>query len=203
MIRLDGVHKSYGSTKVIEGLDLQIEEGRSICILGRSGCGKSTLLKLIALIARPDSGEVLVNERSVNAMSDAEMSEVRRKSIAYSFQEPLLIPYISALENATIMTGATKSRAMELLGLLGLSERLSYHPSQLSGGEKKRVDLARALLKGSPVLVADEPLSNLDPDIGSEAMELLLTHVEKGGSLVFSAVEPSQTKFAVQVVNMG
>jgi putative ABC transport system ATP-binding protein len=202
MIRLEGVHKSYGAIKVLEGMDIQVEEGKSLCLLGKSGCGKSTLLKLLALITRPDKGVLLFDGTDVATMTDAEMDEARREKVSYTFQEPLLIPYITVLENVTQVTGAPKERTVEVLTELGLGDRLDHRPPKLSGGEKKRVDAARAILRGTPILVADEPLSNLDPETSEKVMGMLKAHAEAGGILVFSSVEPTEAKYAVQVVYM-
>ena len=202
MIALENVYKSYGAIKVLEGVSLRIEAGKSLCILGKSGCGKSTVLKLLALMTRPDRGEMLIDGKNVVGMSEAEIEALRRRSIAYTFQEPLLVPYVTALENITLVLGTPKVRATDMLSYLGLSERLDQRPPSLSGGEKKRVDIARAILKGSSILVADEPLSNLDPDSGSKVIALLRKHASDGGVLVYSSVEPSQAKFADEVVEM-
>jgi putative ABC transport system ATP-binding protein len=202
MIKLEGVYKNYGAIKVLEGIDLEVEAGEPVCLLGRSGCGKSTLLKLIALITRPDKGVLMVDGMDMAAMTDSEMDEARRKKVSYTFQEPLLIPYITALENVVEVTGAPKDKAVQVLTELGLGDRLNHRPPKLSGGEKKRVDVARAILRGTSILVADEPLSNLDPETGEEVMQLLRAHAENGGVLVYSSVEPSEARFAAQVVNM-
>jgi putative ABC transport system ATP-binding protein len=202
MIKLEGVYKNYGAIRVLEGIDLQVEEGKPLCLLGRSGCGKSTLLKLVALITRPDKGTLTIDGKDVTKISDPEMDELRREKVSYTFQEPLLIPYITALENVTEVTGAPKEKAVEVLTQLGLGDRLSHHPAKLSGGEKKRVDVARAILRDTHILVADEPLSNLDPETGEKVMALLKAHAERGGILVYSSVDPSETRFAAQVINM-
>jgi putative ABC transport system ATP-binding protein len=202
MIRLEGVYKNYGAIRVLEGMDLEVEEGKPLCLLGRSGCGKSTLLKLMALITRPDKGVLLVDGKDVAKMTDSEMDEARREKVSYTFQEPLLIPYITALENVIEVTGAPKDKAVQVLTELGLGDRLNHRPPKLSGGEKKRVDVARAILRETPILVADEPLSNLDPETGEKVMQLLRAHAEDGGVLVYSSVEPSEARFAAQVVNM-
>ena len=196
MIKLEGVYKNYGAIRVLEAMDLQVEEGKPLCLLGRSGCGKSTLLKLVALITRPDKGILTIDGKDVTKISDPEMDELRREKVSYTFQEPLLIPYI------TEVTGAPKEKAVKVLTQLGLGDRLNHRPPKLSGGEKKRVDLARAILRGTPILIADEPLSNLDPETGEKVMELLKAHADKGVVLVYSSVEPSETKYASQVVNM-
>jgi len=202
MLKLEGVYKSYGAIRVLENFSLDAEQAKSVCIVGRSGCGKSTLLKIIALIASPDKGQMWLNGTETSRLREAELDVFRRDNVAYSFQEPLLIPYMSALENLTEIVGVKKENAVELLSQLGLSERLGHMPSKLSVGEKKRVDVARALLRGSSLLVADEPLSNLDPSTGVRVMELLNRHARNGGMVVYSSVEPSDARFADFVVNM-
>ncbi len=202
MLKLDGVYKSYGAIRVLENFSFESEKAQSICIIGRSGCGKSTLLKVVALIVAPDKGVVLLDGVETSGLCESELGEIRREKVAYSFQEPLLIPYLTALENLTGVIGTRKEEAIEILCQIGLSDRLNHMPSRLSVGEKKRVDIARAVLKGSPLLVADEPLSNLDPSIGSKVMELLKTHTDKGGTVIYSSVEPSEAKFADCVVDM-
>lgn len=202
MLKLEGVYKSYGAIRVLENFSLDTEQAKSVCIVGRSGCGKSTLLKIIALIASPDKGQMWLNGTETSHLKEAELDVFRRDNVAYSFQEPLLIPYMSALENLTDIVGAEKENAVELLSQLGLSERLGHMPSKLSVGEKKRVDVARALLKGSSLLVADEPLSNLDPSTGVKVMELLNRHAKNGGTVVYSSVEPSDARFADYTISM-
>jgi putative ABC transport system ATP-binding protein len=202
MLKLEGVYKSYGAIRVLEDFSFEVEEAKSICIVGKSGCGKSTLLKIIALIAPPDGGRVLIDGREISGLRESELDAVRREKIAYSFQEPLLIPYMTALENLTEILGAEKEKAVEVLSKLGLSDRLGHMPSKLSVGEKKRVDVARAVLKGSALLVVDEPLSNVDPSTGLKVMELLRDHARNGGMVVYSSVEPSDARFADFVTKM-
>lgn len=202
MIRLENVSKSYGSIKVLENFDFNLEDGKSVCVVGRSGCGKSTLLKIIALIAKPDQGRILIDGKETNLLNEIEFETMRREKVAYSFQEPLMIPYMTATENLTEVIGIQNEPAVELLSKLGLSDRLDHKPSKLSVGEKKRVDIARALLRGSRLIVADEPLSNLDSETGLKVMELLSEHVQKGGTVVFSSVEPSDAKFADTIVTL-
>lgn len=202
MIELKDGYKNYGAIRAVEGVNLRVEDGKSLCLLGRSGCGKSTILKLIALITRLDSGRLLMNGKEVSSMTDAEMDRFREENIAYSFQEPLLIPYITALDNLTVITGTPKTKAAEMLISLGLGDRLNHKPPKLSGGEKKRVDVARAVLKGSPILVTDEPLSSVDPENGAKVMALLKAHADNGGIVIYSSVDPSQAKFADYVVSV-
>jgi ABC-type lipoprotein export system ATPase subunit len=202
MITLQHVYKNYGAIRVLEGLDIEINEGTAVCLLGRSGCGKSTLLKLIALITRPDEGTLNFEGRNVSSMTQSQVDALRKQEVAYSFQEPLLIPYISAIENITAITGSPKDEAARVLSELGLSERMNHRPSKLSGGERKRVDLARAILRETKVLVADEPLSNLDPQTGEKVMQLLKARTKGNGIFVYSSVEPNGSRYADQVLNM-
>jgi ABC-type lipoprotein export system ATPase subunit len=202
MIKAEGIYKNYGTIKVIEDVNLTANRGELVCVLGKSGCGKSTLLKLLALITKPDKGSIFIDGTDTTKIGENEADKLRTEKIAYSFQEPLLLPYLTALENITEVTGAAKHKAAEILSDLGLSERVNHHPSRLSGGEKKRVDLARAIIKKSPILVTDEPLSNLDPDAGSSVMKLLGQHAENGGVVIYSSVEPSGAKFANRIINM-
>ena len=145
---------------------------------------------------------MLIDGREISGLRESELDAVRREKIAYSFQEPLLIPYMTALENLTEILGAEKEKAVEVLSKLGLSDRLGHMPSKLSVGEKKRVDVARAVLKGSALLVVDEPLSNVDPSTGLKVMELLRDHARNGGMVVYSSVEPSDARFADFVTKM-
>jgi ABC-type lipoprotein export system ATPase subunit len=200
--RLEKIYKSYGAIKVLEGIDLSIEKGKSICLLGRSGCGKSTMLKVIAMLTRPDSGKIYIDDRDVTSMQQDELDVLRSSLIAYSFQEPLLLPYLTAIENITVPLGIEENRALEVLEQLGLKERASHKATKLSGGERKRVDIARALLRNCPILIADEPLSNLDPDSGEKVMELLDKHKEIGGMVIYSSVDPSAAEYADSVINM-
>jgi len=201
-LRLEKIYKSYGAIKVLEGIDLSIEKGKSICLLGRSGCGKSTMLKVIAMLTRPDSGKIYMDDRDVTSMQQDELDVLRSSLIAYSFQEPLLLPYLTAIENITVPLGIEENRAVEVLGQLGLEERASHRATKLSGGERKRVDIARALLRNCPILIADEPLSNLDPDSGEKVMELLDKHKEIGGMVIYSSVDPAGAEYADSVINM-
>ena len=202
MLKLENVFKSYGSIKAVEDISFGVDDGKCFCIIGRSGCGKSTVLKVVALIVKPTQGKIVIDGRAVNNLNVAEIDKIRKEKIAYSFQEPLLIPYMTALENLTEITGVNRESAIELLFQLGLSNRLSHKPLKLSVGEKKRVDIARALLRGSPILVADEPLANLDPSNSLKVMGLLKAHANKGGTVVYSSVEPLDAKFADSFITM-
>jgi ABC-type lipoprotein export system ATPase subunit len=202
MMRLDDITKSYGAIKVIKNFSFNVEVKKLICVVGQSGCGKTTLLKVMALIAKPDQGSITIDGTKVNTLNETKLAELRSEKISYSFQEPLLIPYMSTIENLTEVIGAEKEHAVELLSRLGLSERINHKSSKLSTGEKKRVDIARALLRESRILIADEPLSNLDPSTGLEVMTLLREHAQNGGMVIYSSVQPSDARFADIIVDM-
>jgi len=201
-LKLEGVHKSYGAIKVLEEVSFELRRGDSLCVVGRSGCGKSTLLKLIALITEPDRGVVSIDGVDTTIAGAGELDTLRSRNIAYSFQEPLLLPYLNSLENLTEVLDVHRSEAVELLTEFGLADRLGQKPSKLSVGEKKRIDIARALLRGSPVIVADEPLSNLDHATGEKVIMKLRDHATKGGILVFSSVDAAESRYAERTLQM-
>lgn len=199
-LELKGVSKTFGSSNTIfKDIDFQVESKQIACVVGRSGCGKSTLLKILALITQPSSGSILMDD---HPLKDTDHSQLRRKLIAYSFQEPLLLPYLSAIDNIVSIIGTKKDIASKILTEVGLADRLNYKPTDLSVGERKRVDIVRAYLKGSPVLILDEPFSNLDPNAGTLILELIKDHARNDGIVIYSSVEPSETKFADVVLQM-
>lgn len=206
MVNLDSVYKSYGAIKTLENVTIGIERGKSLCIVGPSGSGKSTLLKIMALITKPDKGIVTIDGTEANDAKD--LDQLRSSVVSYSFQESLLLPYLGALDNIVCIlspitdkkeqnpTNHLEKEAKVILSRLGLSNRMEHYPSQLSVGEKKRVDLARAVLKGSKLLIADEPLSNLDPDTGGLVVDLFREYTQNGGTVVYSSVNPSESRHA-------
>ncbi len=203
MLTTTNLRKSFGSINAVRGVSLQIESGSAACVLGRSGCGKSTLLKIIGLLLSPDKGEVVIDRISATQSNGSKIWKLRQM-IGYSFQEPLLFPYLNALENITaivIQSGQRQradisSEARQTLSRLGLSQRLAHSPSRLSVGEKKRVDLARALVKHPSLLVADEPFSNLDLETSRVVIEMFHEYLREGGTLVYSSTDARDSKFA-------
>jgi ABC-type lipoprotein export system ATPase subunit len=203
MLTATNLSKSFGSIKAVRNVSLQVKNGAAACIVGRSGCGKSTLLKIIGLLIRADKGEVMIDQISATR-SDGSNLQKLRQAIGYSFQEPLLFPYLNALENITAIVIQThksprfeiSSEARKTLSRLGLSQRLTHRPSKLSVGEKKRVDLARALVKNPRLLIADEPFSNLDLETSGLVVELFREYVRDGGTLVYSSTDTRDSKFA-------
>lgn len=169
MIDIKGITKSFGALQVLKGIDLHIDRGEVVSIVGPSGAGKTTLLQIIGTLDRPDSGSVVIDGTNVCQLSSRQVSDFRNKSIGFVFQFHQLLPEFSALENIMIpayiggaSTSAAKQRATELLDFMGLSDRASHKPNQLSGGEKQRVAVARALVNSPSVILADEPSGSLD-----------------------------------------
>lgn len=179
MIRLTNIHKSYGSVEVLKGVDLTIEKGQVISIVGASGAGKSTLLQILGTLDIPDEGVLKINGIDVLSLKDKELSLFRNKNIGFVFQFHHLLPEFTAVENVCIPAFIRKTpkeeaekRAIELLTSLGLGNRLHHKPSELSGGEQQRVAVCRALINNPAVILADEPSGNLDSASAKELHEL-------------------------------
>ena len=179
MIEIKGITKSFGSLQVLKGIDLNIEKGEVVSIVGPSGAGKTTLLQIIGTLDKADSGEITINGVDINSLSKARLSDFRNKQIGFVFQFHQLLPEFTALENIMIpafIAGVSKSdakrRAEELLQFMGLSDRASHKPNELSGGEKQRVAVARALVNNPAVILADEPSGSLDTKNKQELHQL-------------------------------
>ena len=169
MIKIRNIKKSFGSLEVLKGIDLDIEKGKIVSIVGASGAGKTTLLQIMGTLDKADSGSVVIDGIDVVKLSDAKRSAFRNKHMGFVFQFHQLLPEFTALENVMMpaLIGGTsrreaKKRAEELLAFMGLSDRASHKPSELSGGEKQRVAVARALVNKPDVVFADEPRGSLD-----------------------------------------
>lgn len=179
MIKAKNIQKSYGDLQVLKGVDVEINKGEVISIVGASGAGKSTLLQIIGTLDKPDTGEVLINEVNTSKLKDTPLSLFRNKNIGFVFQFHHLLPEFTALENVCIPAfinktnkAAAEKRAMELLASLGVAERAQHKPSELSGGEQQRVAVCRALINNPAVILADEPSGNLDSDSAKELHNL-------------------------------
>ena len=179
MISAENIHKSYGKLQVLKGVDLEVGKGEIISIVGASGAGKSTLLHIIGTIDKADRGKVMIDGQDVFRLKDRKLAEFRNKKIGFVFQFHHLLPEFTALENVCIpafIAGVSKNsaekKAAELLDFMGLSERKSHKPGELSGGEQQRVAIARALINSPSVILADEPSGNLDSK-ASEALHKL------------------------------
>ena len=180
MIRAENIKKSFGDLAVLKGIDLIIPSGEIHSIVGSSGAGKTTLLQILGTLSKPSSGEVFFNEQKISTFSEKELANFRNKEIGFVFQFHHLLPEFSALENVCIPAFIAKQskvkadkRAKELLDFLGLADRLNHKPSELSGGEKQRVAVARALVNKPSVILADEPSGNLDSNNRKDLHHLL------------------------------
>ena len=169
MIKLEGITKSFGSLQVLKGIDLEINKGEIVSIVGPSGAGKTTLLQIMGTLDEPDAGVVQIDGTVVSRMKEKELSAFRNKNIGFVFQFHQLLPEFTALENvmipaliAGVSSKEAHERAMKILDFMGLVDRASQKPNELSGGEKQRVAVARALINDPAVILADEPSGSLD-----------------------------------------
>lgn len=188
MIDIKNITKSFGQLQVLKGIDLHIEKGEVVSIVGPSGAGKTTLLQIIGTLDKPDSGEVIIDGTDVNKLSKKQMSDFRNRKIGFVFQFHQLLPEFTALENVMIpalISGSSrreaKRRAAELLDFMGLAERAKHKPNELSGGEKQRVAVARALVNSPAVILADEPSGSLDSKNKAELHQLFFDLRDKFG----------------------
>lgn len=179
MIHLEGITKSFGSLQVLKGIDLEITQGEVVSIVGPSGAGKTTLLQIMGTLDSPDAGMINIDGTNVSRMKEKELSAFRNKHIGFVFQFHQLLPEFTALENVMIpafIAGVppkeASMRAMEILDFMGLKERASHKPNELSGGEKQRVAVARALINQPAVILADEPSGSLDSHNKEELHQL-------------------------------
>jgi putative ABC transport system ATP-binding protein len=193
MIRLRDITKVYPMGEreltVLSGIDLNIEKGELVAIMGPSGSGKTTLLNLIGCLDKPTSGSYYLERREVSRLTSDELAQIRGQKIGFVFQTFNLLPRLSALANVELgmryAGGGDRSRALEALAKVGLSERANHRPTELSGGEQQRVAIARALVKKPPLILADEPTGNLDSRSGEEIISILTSlHAERGMTLV-------------------
>lgn len=179
MIKITDIEKSYGSLKVLKGINLDIQKSEITSIVGASGAGKSTLLHLIGTLDKPDQGEILIEDISIFKLNDKQLSAYRNKNIGFVFQFHHLLPEFTAVENValpSLIAGESRKVAMqkakELLHFLKLEDRLSHKPSELSGGEQQRVAVARALINNPQLILADEPSGNLDSENAKKLHQL-------------------------------
>ncbi len=182
MIKAQGIHKSYGKIEVLKGVDISISKGEIVSIVGASGAGKSTLLHIIGTLDRADAGTVVIGETQLAQLSEKKIAHFRNTHIGFVFQFHHLLPEFTALENICIpafIGGKSRKEAedkgMSLLSMLGLAERASHKPSELSGGEQQRVAVARALVNDPAVVMADEPSGNLDSASAKELHQLFFS----------------------------
>ena len=188
MIEIKGVTKSFSSLQVLKGIDLRIEKGEIVSIVGPSGAGKTTLLQILGTLDKPDSGSVVVDGIETSTLSTNKLSEFRNMHLGFVFQFHQLLPEFTAIENimipayiAGMKPKEARSRAEELLAFMGLSDRATHKPNELSGGEKQRVAVARALMNNPAVILADEPSGSLDSKNKEELHKLFFELRDKFG----------------------
>lgn len=181
MLSARNIHKKYNHLEVLKGVDIDIEQGEIVSIVGSSGAGKSTLLHILGTLDKADAGEIIIQDQAINKLSAKKLAAFRNRLIGFVFQFHHLLPEFTAIENVCIpgwIGGGNKKEVMkkaeELLGILGLSQRLENKPQQLSGGEQQRVAVARALINNPAIVMADEPTGNLDSINARELHQLFL-----------------------------
>lgn len=181
MIEVKNIHKSFDDLEVLKGVNLKVQKGEIVAIVGKSGAGKTTLLQIIGTLDRPTQGQVFIDGTDVFTMKDKELAAFRNRHIGFIFQFHQLLPEFTALENVCIPAmiarekeAEYKKRAEQLLTDLGLKDRMNHKPNELSGGEKQRVAAARALMMSPDIILADEPTGSLDTQNKKELSELLL-----------------------------
>ncbi len=189
ILELHGITKTYKQGNevltVLDHISMSVNKGEFGAILGPSGSGKSTLLSIIGALTRPSSGEVVINGRSVHEMNEKEQTSLRLREIGFIFQQSNLVPFLTVEEQLlfvgklTKQKGRVEERAMELLSHLGLAERSSHYPEQLSGGEQQRVAIARSLMNEPKLILADEPTASLDRERGKSVVELLVKETKE------------------------
>jgi lipoprotein-releasing system ATP-binding protein len=210
MIQLEGITKSFGSLQVLKGIDLEINSGEVVSIVGPSGAGKTTLLQIMGTLDDPDAGTVSIDGTNLSRMKQKELSAFRNKHIGFVFQFHQLLPEFTAIENIMIpafIAGVSNrealTRASEILDFMGLKDRASHKPNELSGGEKQRVAVARALINNPAVILADEPSGSLDSHNKEELHQLFFDLRNKfGQTFVIVTHDESLSKITDRTVHM-
>lgn len=210
MIDVKGITKSFGKLQVLKGIDLHIDKGEVVSIVGPSGAGKTTLLQIIGTLDKPDKGSVVVDSVDVSGLSEKKLADFRNQHIGFVFQFHQLLPEFTALENIMIpafIAGKgrkeARQRAEDLLSFMGLLERASHKPNELSGGEKQRVAVARALVNNPAVVLADEPSGSLDSKNKAELHQLFFDLRDKfGQTFVIVTHDENLAKLTDRTIHM-
>ncbi len=199
MIKANNIHFSYGNLEVLKGLNLHIQKGEFVSIVGASGSGKTTLLQLLGTLDNIQSGSLIINEKEVNKLNQKELAHFRNTSVGFVFQFHNLLAEFSALENVCLPAyiggkskKETEEKAIEILSMLGMQDRLSHKPNELSGGEQQRVAVARALINSPAIILADEPSGNLDSKNAKDLHELLLKLNQETGQTIVIVTHNSE-----------
>lgn len=192
---------------ILKSIDLSVKQGEFVAIMGPSGSGKSTLMNMIGCLDRPNCGQVIVMGKDVNTLSDLELAKLRGLEIGFVFQTFNLVPRLTTLQNVELPTYANKKegvdarkKAKELVEMVGLTDRINYKPSEMSGGQQQRIAIARALINDPSLILADEPTGNLDSKTGEEVMEIFSDLHKKGRTIVMITHDPDLAEYADRVV---
>ena len=214
-LSIENVSKVYEANgdspvvRVLSNVNSEIAEGEFVCLMGPSGSGKSTLLTIVGAMNHPSSGRVLVDDIDVYALADERRADFRREYLGFVFQQHHLMPYLNTLENAMLPLTTTKSsakekrdRAMNVLEKVGLADKRSRLPNQLSGGEQGRLAIARAIVNEPPLILADEPTGSLDTKTGREVMEVFLKLNAQGQTVFMVTHNPENSALAHRIINI-
>ncbi len=195
--------------QVLKGINLSIEKGEYVALMGPSGSGKSTLMNILGCLDTPTSGEYILNGKDVSKMSDSELADIRNKEIGFVFQTFNLMPRTTALDNVAlpmVYAGVNKEkrhqRAKEVLKLVGLEDRMLHKPNELSGGQRQRVAVARALVNQPSIILADEPTGNLDSKTSYEIMNLFDEIYQKGNTVILVTHEEDIAHYAKRIIRL-
>lgn len=209
--RMQDVKKTYRiagqEIEVLKGISLEIQRGEFVAVMGTSGSGKTTLMNLVGCLDVPTSGRYILNDRDISQLTDDQLSLIRGEHIGFVFQSFYLLPYATVLENVLLPTLYTdnhshegRARALEILELVGLTERLKFKPAQLSGGQQQRVAIARALVNDPTLILADEPTGNLDTASGLSVMETLADLNRDGRTVMVVTHDPRMGQFTDDII---
>ena len=213
MIKMENIRKVYDTGKIeveaLRGVDLQINRGDFVTVIGPSGSGKSTLMNIMGCLDKPTTGDYTLNGRNIKHLNDNALSELRNKEIGFVFQNFNLLPYASAYENVEMPllfagTGGKKrkEKVEYILNKVRLSDRKDHKPNELSGGQKQRVAIARALVNDPSIILADEPTGNLDTKSGAEIMELFVSLWKEGNTIVMITHDPRARDYTDNIVTI-
>ena len=212
MLEIKNVSKTYGngssSVGALKDISVQVDDGDFVAITGPSGSGKSTLLSVIGGLEKISAGEVILDGQRIDNLNEKELVEIRRKKVAYVFQQYHLIPSLTALENVLLpltfhgLADGSRKKAAAMLQEVGLEKRAKHKPGQLSGGEQQRVAIARALINGCSLILADEPTGNVDQKTGVEILKLFQKANEDGHTIIMVTHSPEVARRAKRIVSL-